>query len=140
MDGDGIVHLGAVAGTLAGVIADPAMDGGQGVLFDQGLPGRLEAARFGEGKPGLDILTGRTGVIAGGQGRLPDGQPGADRARSRLLGEIRLWGHIQLFAHTLLSSLLGNRPHPNALDTVLPGQTVAGEGRSESVRNWKLAR
>ncbi|WP_323916599.1 hypothetical protein [Aeromonas caviae] len=25
-----------------------------------------------------------------------------------------------------------------ALDTVLPGQTVAGEGRSESVRNWKL--
>ncbi|MNM38084.1 hypothetical protein D3C81_488320 [compost metagenome] len=85
VDGDGFIHLTAVAGALAGVITDPAMDRRQRVIFDEGLPGRLEAARFGQGKPGLDVLASRTGMVARWQGRLPDGQPGADRACSRFL-------------------------------------------------------
>ena len=106
VDGDGIIHLGTVAGRFAGVIADPPVDRRQGIFFDESLPGRLKAARFGQGEPGLDVLASRAGVVARWQGRPPDGQQGADRACSRFLGEIRLWGHIQLFAHTLLSSFV----------------------------------
>ena len=73
VNGDGVIHLTAVAGRFAGVIADPAMNGGQGVLFDQGLPGRLKTAGLRQREPGLDVFSGRAGVIAGWQGRPPDG-------------------------------------------------------------------
>ncbi|MNJ54148.1 hypothetical protein D3C77_495780 [compost metagenome] len=73
VNGDGVIHLGPVAGAFAGVITDPAMDRRQGIFFDESLPGRLEATRFGQGKPGLDVLAGRAGMVAGWQGRPPDG-------------------------------------------------------------------
>ena len=73
VDRDRFIHLPAVASALAGVIADPAMNGGQGVLFDQGLPGSLKTAGLRQREPGLDIFSSRAGVIAGWQGRPPDG-------------------------------------------------------------------
>ncbi|MNC47280.1 hypothetical protein D3C75_963320 [compost metagenome] len=73
VNGDGVIHLTAVAGAFAGVITDPAVDGGQGIFFDESLPGRFKAASFGQGKPGLDVLAGRAGMVAGWQGRPPDG-------------------------------------------------------------------
>ena len=73
VNGDGIIHLGTVAGRFAGVITDPPVDCRQGIFFDQSLPGRLKAARFGQGKPGLDVLASRAGMVARWQGRPPNG-------------------------------------------------------------------
>ena len=73
VDGDGIIHLGTVAGRFAGVITDPPVDCRQGIFFDQSLPGRLKAACFGQGKPSLDVLASRAGMVARWQGRPPDG-------------------------------------------------------------------
>lgn len=73
VNGDGFIHPGAVAGALAGVITDPAVDGRQRIFFDQGLPGRFKAPGLGQGEPGLNVFTGRAGVIAGWQGRPPNG-------------------------------------------------------------------
>ena len=73
VNGDGIIHLSAVAGRFAGVITDTPVDCRQGIFFDQSLPGRFKAARFGQGKPGLDVLASRAGMVARWQGRTPNG-------------------------------------------------------------------
>ncbi len=73
VDGDGIIHLGTVAGRFAGVITDPPVDCRQGIFFDQSLPGRLKAACFGQCKPSLDVLASRAGMVARWQGRPPNG-------------------------------------------------------------------
>jgi hypothetical protein len=57
----------AVAAVLAGVIADPAMDGGQGIVRYENLPGLTEPSILGGVQPGLDVLARGAGVIAWGQ-------------------------------------------------------------------------
>ena len=49
------------------MVANPAMNRRHRVIFGQALPGLLEAARLGVGQPGLDVLSRRTGVVAGRQ-------------------------------------------------------------------------
>ena len=64
MDADRAVQLLAVAGALAGVIADPAVHSGHGVVRDQGPPGPLETPGLSLGEPRLDVLAGRAGMVA----------------------------------------------------------------------------
>jgi hypothetical protein len=73
MDADGGIQAAAVAMRLTRVVADPAVYRRQRIVFDEFLPGRLEAAFLGEGEPGLDILARRTGMIAGRQQRDVEG-------------------------------------------------------------------
>ncbi len=59
-----LVGEGAVAGVLAGVVADPAVDRRKRVVLDQGLPGGLIVAGLGQRQPALDVLASRAGVVA----------------------------------------------------------------------------
>jgi hypothetical protein len=67
VNADGLVQLAPVAAFLAGVVADAAHDGRQRIVFHQSLPGRGIVATFGVIEPLLDVLAGRTGVVAGRQ-------------------------------------------------------------------------
>ena len=67
IDADALVELRAVARGLAGVIADPAHDGGQRVVLCQHAPGLLVVPGFGVEQPALDVLAGGTGMVAGRQ-------------------------------------------------------------------------
>ncbi len=46
MDADAAVQFIAIAGRLAGVVADPAVDGGERIISDQALPRSLIVARL----------------------------------------------------------------------------------------------
>src|SRR5262249_3413147 len=64
-DADRLVVLAAVAGLLAGVVADAPGDRGEGhVLFDQRV-GVAVAPLLDQVEVGLDFLAGRAGVVAG---------------------------------------------------------------------------
>ena len=67
MDRDGLIEELPVAGAFAGVITGAAVRAGQRVLLHVLPPGALVVARLRQGEPGLDVLPGRTGVIAGRQ-------------------------------------------------------------------------
>ena len=67
IDADRLVELAAVAGALAGVVADAAHHGRQRVVLGQGAPGRLVVAGLGMEEPALDVLARGTGVVAGRQ-------------------------------------------------------------------------
>ena len=58
------VELLAVAARLARVVADPAVDRGERVVGGQLPPGVLVLADPSVREPGLDVLAGRTGVVA----------------------------------------------------------------------------
>ena len=64
VDAHGRVHLGAVAGALAAVVADPAHDGRERVVLHEHAPGLLVLAGLGVKQPGLDVLAGRALVVA----------------------------------------------------------------------------
>jgi hypothetical protein len=87
VDADRLVELAAVAGGLAGVVADPPHDRRQRVVLHQLAPGPLVTALplLGLVQPGLDVLPGRTGVVAGRQAVDVDGPLGAPAAG--LVGE-----------------------------------------------------
>ena len=80
VDAHGLVEFAAVAGGLAGVVADAAHDGGQRVVLDELAPRRLVVAGLGVVEPLLDVLARRAGVVARRQA--VDVLPGAPRARS----------------------------------------------------------
>ena len=87
IDADGFVDLRAVAGGFAGMIADAAHHRGQRIVLRQHAPGVFVVAGFGVIEPGLDVLAGRAGVVAGRQTidiDRPLGAPGAG-----LVGEAR---------------------------------------------------
>ena len=65
MNADCAVELSTVAACLAGVIADPAVDGGQRIVLDKFQPSLLKSASLSMREPGLNILAGRAGVVAG---------------------------------------------------------------------------
>jgi len=61
VDPDRAVELGPVAGALARVIADPAVDGRHRVVGGQPPPGPLMLASTGQ--PGLDVLPGQAASV-----------------------------------------------------------------------------
>ena len=65
VNADRTVELLAVAAGFAGVIADTAVHARQWVVADQRLPGGAILAGLRERQPGLDVLAGRAGDIAG---------------------------------------------------------------------------
>ena len=65
VDAHRLVHLAAVAGAFAGVVADPPHDGREGVVGHDLAPGLLVVALLGVKEPGLDVLSGRTLMVAG---------------------------------------------------------------------------
>ena len=65
VDAHRLVDLAAVAGALAGVVADPPHDGGEGVVGHDLPPGLLVVALLGMEEPGLDVLPRRALVVAG---------------------------------------------------------------------------
>jgi hypothetical protein len=67
VNADRRIQLAAIAGILTGVITHPAVDARHRVVLGQDMPSCLEMARLGMGQPGLDILTGWAGIIAGGK-------------------------------------------------------------------------
>ena len=81
IDADGGIEHGAIAGALAGVIADPPHDGGQRIVFGQRAPGRLVVAAFGDrpASPGCPRPRGRHDCRAAGDAHIP----AAACARSR---------------------------------------------------------
>ena len=87
VDADRLVELGPVAGGLARVVADPPHDRRERVVLDQLAPGALVAGLplLGLVQPGLDVLAGRAGVVAGRQPVDVDGALGAPAAG--LVGE-----------------------------------------------------
>ena len=82
MDRDGRIEELTVAGAFAGVIARAAVRAGEGVFLHVLPPGALVVARLRQGEPGLDVLPGRTRVVAGRKkvdvdGALPSTRAGA---------------------------------------------------------------
>ena len=81
IDADGGIEHGAIAGALAGVIADPPHDRGQRIVFGQRPPGRFVVAAFGirPASPGCPRPRGRHDCTAAGGEHIP----AAACARSR---------------------------------------------------------
>ena len=89
VDAHRLVELAAVAGGLARVVADAPHDRRERVVLHDLTPGCLVAvaAVLGVVEPLLDVLAGRTGVVAGRQPVDVDGPLGAPAAG--LVGEAR---------------------------------------------------
>ena len=101
-DVDGLFDLAPHAGLLAGMVADPAADGREGVLLFDELEGFLVLARGDEGHIALDADVGGTGRLAGGGPEFVDGEAAGNGlgemavgglALVQVLVEIRLDGH-----------------------------------------------
>ncbi|EXI73933.1 MAG: hypothetical protein AW07_02071 [Candidatus Accumulibacter sp. SK-11] len=80
------IKLAAVAGALAGVVADPPHDRRERVVLGQVPPGAFIVARFGVEQPALDVLAGRALLVARWQPveiDRPRGAPGAGTVGQR---------------------------------------------------------
>jgi hypothetical protein len=134
------VELGAVAGALTGVVTDPAVNRGEGVLERQQPPGALVIAGLDVSEPALDVLAGRAGTVARWQ-QIDIHRPlGADRPGSRLpVGERGELGQVTMRAGTArggrarcpLEVRRGRIHAPNLGSSAAPGvrdfpQPVAG--------------
>ena len=64
VDADALVDMLPVALVFAGVIANPAVNGGQRIVRNQDAPGLLVIARLRLIEPGLNVLASGAGVIA----------------------------------------------------------------------------
>jgi len=67
VDADGHVQHGAITGALAGVVTDPAVHGGQGIVASQNFPRPAETPGMDFRQPGLDVLARRAAIVAGRQ-------------------------------------------------------------------------
>ena len=72
VDGQGFVELAPVAASFAGVVADPAGDGGQGVDLYQPFPGGAVVFLGHQRQVVADRFAGGAGVLAGGGSGLVD--------------------------------------------------------------------
>ena len=79
VDRHGAVQIGPVAHALAGVVADPPVDGRQRVVPHQFAPRLLVPAGLHVRQPGLDVLPGRATGVARRQQIQVDRPVGADR-------------------------------------------------------------
>jgi hypothetical protein len=106
MDADRRIQCAAVTRVFAGVVADPAMHGRQGIVAHQRFPSLAILPRLREIEPGLNVLTRRTSRIAGRQQINVNRTPHAHRPRSLVPGQIDDRRHVHRFqAH--LSVLTG---------------------------------
>ena len=96
MDADAAVQLPAIAGTLARVIANPAMHCGQRVVPDQALPRITEFSGLRQIEPALNILASRAGMIAGWQKIDIKGMSIARWPRHLAAGHIHQRAHVMV--------------------------------------------
>ena len=89
VDADGGVEFAAIAGRLAGVVADAAVDGGERVGLHQQRPGLAVAASLRMIEPALNRFTCRTGVIAWREQILVDRPPAPHRTVLGLVPQVR---------------------------------------------------
>ena len=61
------VQLLAIAVIFARVVADPPVYSGHGIVADKRLPSVAMLSSLNQGKPRLNVLAGRAGMIAGRQ-------------------------------------------------------------------------
>src|SRR6516162_11020390 len=97
MNADRRVEVFAVAGAFTRVIADAAVHGRHRIVANEHLPGVAILPSLRQGKPGLDVLAGRTRVIAGRQQVDVNRAPGSNRACPLLPGQIHDWRHVVWF-------------------------------------------
>jgi hypothetical protein len=89
------VELGAVAGRLARVVADAAVNGGERVAAHELAPRRLVLVGLHQAQPLLDVLPGGAGSVAGREQVHVDGHPGTDRSgASHGVGEVGQFRHV----------------------------------------------
>ena len=88
------VEFTAIAGGFAGVIADPPVRRRQRVVGYQGLPRAAILTCLRKRQPGLDVLPGGAGVIAGRLQRDVVWQPGAERPGAVMKRQIDRRGQI----------------------------------------------
>jgi hypothetical protein len=88
VDADRSVEHAAIARGFARMIADPPMRRRQRIVLHQRRPGLAVLARLRQIEPGLDVLPGRAGVVAGREQIDIDRAPRAHRTRSLLAGQI----------------------------------------------------
>ena len=95
VDGYGAIEVGAVTGHFAGVVADAAVDGGEGVIGGQLTPGLLLVVGLDEAQPLLNVLAGRASGIAGREHVEVDGSAGTGGGDATgCAGQIRTRGDV----------------------------------------------
>jgi len=82
MNAHGTVGEGTITNVFARVVTDAAVNRGQRIVVNQLTPRGFVVSILGERQPRLNILAGRTGVIAGGQKIDVLGSARAQRART----------------------------------------------------------
>jgi hypothetical protein len=75
MNVDGCINVIAVTTGVAGFYTNPAHDGREGTIFHNGLKGFKIVAGLCIRKPGLYVLSGRAGAVAGGHKIHVNGPP-----------------------------------------------------------------
>ena len=122
VDADRLIEHAAVAAVFAGVVADPAVYRRQRIVGDQRLPGLPEIAGLGVRQPGLDVLAGRAGMIAGRQHVHIHGTLHALLLTDPLfVGQVQRAGHITGFS-------------THALCTITSGPTQIGDTAATGYR------
>jgi len=89
-DVDGLFHLAAHAGRLAGMIAHPAADDGEGIVFLDERQCLLVLTRGDEGHVSLNADVGGTGRFAGGGAEFVDGEAAGNRLGELAIGRLAL--------------------------------------------------
>ncbi len=89
VDADRRLQLAAVAQGFARVVADPTMNGRQGVVLNEDFPGCSVITFDDLGEPSLDVLTGRARGVAGREEVEVDRTSAANRARGAMLSQVR---------------------------------------------------
>jgi hypothetical protein len=97
VNADRRVEVFAVAGAFARVVADAAVHGRHGIVANQRLPGVAILPGLRQGEPGLDVLAGRTRVIAGRLQVDVNRASGATGACPLLSGQIHDRRHVVWF-------------------------------------------
>jgi hypothetical protein len=92
---DSMINKTPVARIFAWVIAYSTVDGRHRIFFNEFLPGFVVFSGLCKRQPGLDIFTGRTGMIAGWKEILVNRSGCAMRSCAfRVTGKIRGGGQI----------------------------------------------
>jgi hypothetical protein len=80
-DGQGLVHVIAGAGALAGMVTDPSTDTGKRVIVSEKLQRFLILSLVDQGDVALDAYMGRAGGFAGGRAAFADAESSRDCLR-----------------------------------------------------------
>ena len=96
MNAHRIVELGPIAARLARMIADATVHGRQRVVAQDRLPGLAVLAGLRQIEPGLHVLAGRAGVVAGRQQVDIDRPPRAHGTRALFAQQVDDGGEVRL--------------------------------------------